>query len=158
MKEFCDAYNLKNLVTEATCFKNPSNPSSIDLILTNRVRSFMNTITLETGLSDHQKMTISVLKTFVPKQAPIVIKYRDYRKFNSQNFRHDLHNNLLNITDETCFDNFESTFKDILNKHAPIKTKNVRANNAPFMNKTLSKAIMTRSRIKNKFHNNPNNV
>ena len=121
MKEFCDTYNLKNLVTEATCFKNPLNPSSIDLILTNRIRSFQNTITLETGLSDHHKMVITVLKTFIPKRTPILIKYRDYRKFNSQNFRQDLQNNIANISDEICYDIFESTFKEILNKHAPHK-------------------------------------
>ena len=34
----------------------------------------------------------------------------------------------------------------------------MRANNAPFMNKTLSKAIMTRSRLKNKFHKNPSDT
>ena len=68
LKEFCDKYNLKNLVTETTCFKNPLNPSSIDLILTNRDISFQNSITMETGLSDHHKMIITVLKTLVPKQ------------------------------------------------------------------------------------------
>ena len=26
MREFCDTYNLKNLVNELTCFKNPQNP------------------------------------------------------------------------------------------------------------------------------------
>ena len=130
-------HNLKNLVTDATCFKNPLNPSSIDVILTNKARSFQHTITVETGLSDHHKMTISVLKIYVPKQNPMLIKYRDYRKFNSQNFRHNLQNELFNITDHTCYDMFESTFKYILNKHAPLKTKNVRANNAPFMNKNV---------------------
>ena len=39
----------------------------------------------------------------------------------------------------------------ILNRHAPMKEKLVRANNSPFMNKTLNKAIITRSRLKNKF-------
>ena len=34
MKEFSDTYNLKNLIKEPTCFKNPLNPSLIDLILT----------------------------------------------------------------------------------------------------------------------------
>ena len=57
MKEFSDTYNLKNLVNEPTCFKNPLHPSSIDVILTNRFKSFQNTITIETGLSDHHKMT-----------------------------------------------------------------------------------------------------
>ena len=39
MKEFCEAYNLKNLVEEPTCFKNLLNPTCIDLMLTNRPRS-----------------------------------------------------------------------------------------------------------------------
>ena len=37
-----------------------------------------------------------------------------------------------------------------LNKHAPMKTKYLRANNSPFMNKELTKVIMVRSRLKNK--------
>ena len=35
MKKFCDKYDLENLIKEPTCFKNPNNPSSIDLMLTN---------------------------------------------------------------------------------------------------------------------------
>ena len=34
----------------------------------------------------------------------------------------------------------------------------MRANNAAFMNKTLSKAIMNRSRLRNKYLKHPNNV
>ena len=33
----------------------------------------------------------------------------------------------------------------------------MRANNAPFINKTLSKGIITRSRLKTKYHSSPNN-
>ena len=35
LNDFCDIYNLKNPVKEPTCFKNPDNPSCIDLFLTN---------------------------------------------------------------------------------------------------------------------------
>ena len=35
---------------------------------------------------------------------------------------------------------------DEFNKQAPMKDKYVRANNAPFMNKILSKAFMNRTR------------
>ena len=42
MPEFCDTYNLKSLIREPTCYKNPENPSCIDLILTNRPCSFQN--------------------------------------------------------------------------------------------------------------------
>ena len=68
-KELCEMYNLKNLIKDTTCSKNPSNPSSTDVMLTNRPRSFLNSTTTEPGLSDHHKLTISVLKTFFQKQA-----------------------------------------------------------------------------------------
>ena len=42
MSEFCGVYNLKSLIREPTCYKNPENPSCIDLILTNRPCSFQN--------------------------------------------------------------------------------------------------------------------
>ena len=34
--DFCQIYGFKNLVKEFTCFKNPSNPSCIDFIFTNK--------------------------------------------------------------------------------------------------------------------------
>ena len=40
LNDFCDINNLKNLVKEPTCFKNPDNPSCIDLFLTNRQELF----------------------------------------------------------------------------------------------------------------------
>ena len=64
MNEFCDVYSLCNLITEPTCYKNPLNPSSINLMLTNKIRSFLNSQVIETGLSDHHKMTITVLRCF----------------------------------------------------------------------------------------------
>ena len=42
MKDFCDIYSFKNLIKEPTCFKNPTNPKCIDLMLSNRHRSFQN--------------------------------------------------------------------------------------------------------------------
>ena len=47
--------------------------------------------------------------------------------------------------------NFETLFMIILNKHAPLKKKYIRANNSPFMNKTFCKAIMSRSKLRNKY-------
>ena len=40
MKEFCEVYNLQNLIKEPTCFKSIQNPTSIDVILTNRSKNF----------------------------------------------------------------------------------------------------------------------
>ena len=44
----------------------------------------------------------------------------------------------------------------LINKHAPMKEKLFRGNNAPFMNKTLSKAFMKRSKLKNTYNKFPN--
>ena len=60
--EFGEIYNLENLVNKPTCFKNPINPSCIDLILTNWKDSFQKTIILETGTSDHHNMIVTTLK------------------------------------------------------------------------------------------------
>ena len=49
LNDFCDIYNLKNLVKEPTCFKKPDNPSCIDLFLTNRSRTSQCTTTIETA-------------------------------------------------------------------------------------------------------------
>ena len=46
---------------------------------------------------------------------------------------------------------FEQVFLEILEQHAPIKKKTVRFNNKPYMTKTLRKAIMRRSALRNKF-------
>ena len=43
---------------------------------------------------------------------------------------------------------------EVLDKHAPLKKKTLKANNSPFMTKQLRKMIMNRSRCKNKHFKN----
>ena len=52
-------------------------------------------------------------------------------------------------------DNFFEICHTVLNTHAPKKKKYIRGNNKPFMTKTFSKAIMQRTRFRNKFLKNP---
>ena len=153
MKEFCDIYSFKNLIKEPTCFKNPANPKCIDLMLTNRHRSFQNSCVIETGLSDFHKMTVTVLRAFFKKAEPKVISYRDYKNFTNDNFRlllEELGGN-FDFTNETALDSFLDICREALNKTAPLKQKYVRANKSPFMNKTILKAIMKQTRLRNRF-------
>ena len=55
LHSFCDIFNLKNLIKSKTCFAG-AEVSSIDVLLTNKYRSFQNSSVLETGLSDHHLM------------------------------------------------------------------------------------------------------
>ena len=50
MKSFCESYGLTNLIKQSTCYKNPTNPTCMDLFLTSVAQYFQNTRVLETGL------------------------------------------------------------------------------------------------------------
>ena len=88
-------------------------------------------------------MTSTVLKTYFKKQPPEDI------------FRNELEQllparDLVNMSN----DSFENIFMTIFNKHAPLKIKYARANEGPFMIKDLSRAIMLRSKLRNKLNKN----
>ena len=53
---------------------------------------------------------------------------------------------------------FKETVNIILEKHAPTKKKYVRANQAVFITKSLSKEIMKRSLLRNKFLNTKSDI
>ena len=124
--------------------------SCIDFILTNSQISFLKTENLFTGLSDFHKLVISVFKTTFLKSKPKEIIYRDFKKFSGESFNEELS---LKLTNECVNDysSFENIFLDTLNHHAPVKKKLLRANHAPYITKTLRKAIMRRSNLQTKY-------
>ena len=77
------------------------------------------------------------------------INYRDYKNFDNEKFRSDICKMNLNTTD--LEGSMKTVFHIFNNKHAPIKRKYIRANEAPFMTKDLHKGIMKRSKLRNKF-------
>ena len=62
VQDFCESYSCKNIIKDNTCLNNPLKPSCIDLIITNRPKSFQNSVTVELGLSDFHKMTLTIMK------------------------------------------------------------------------------------------------
>ena len=157
MKAFCDNYNLTSLIKQPTCYKNPNNPTCIDLILSNTPRSFQSTCVIETGLSDFHLMTLTVLKKSFRKFHPRLINYRSYKNFSSEAFRESL---LEKLSKEIFENNDEGLQRfcninlQVLNQHAPQKIKYVRGNQMPFMTKQLSEEIMKSSRLRNNFLRN----
>ena len=49
LKGFCNLYSLTISINKRTCWKNPSKPSCIDLILRNRPKYFQNSSKIVTG-------------------------------------------------------------------------------------------------------------
>ena len=155
LRNFCDLYKLKNLVREPTCFKNPDNPSCIDLFLTNCSRSFQNTQVIETGLSDFHKMNLTVLKMFFTKQKHETIFYRNYKKFDNLKFKEALNRDLMkHDLNNTDYEIFHEIVLSILNAHAPLKKKHLRANHASFVTKEFRKAVMKNARLRNVYLKN----
>ena len=68
MEEFLYENNLNCIVNDKTCFKNPENPRSIDLFLTNFSNCFQNTSAICTGLSDFHKMIVTVQNIHLSRQ------------------------------------------------------------------------------------------
>ena len=148
LQHFIDTFSLERLVNEPTCFK--GSPSCIDLIITNRKSYFKNTCITVTGISDFHKLTAVSLKSQILKAPPKIKTYRNYKTFDENRFNEDLKSKLDSI-EKLDYPLFESIFISVLHIHAPVTTKQVRANNHQFMTKALRKAIMTRSRLKNAY-------
>ena len=55
-------------------------------MLTNTHHIFQNSLTIETGFSDFQKMTVDVLKIYFKKQDPKCINYQDYKNLSPGNY------------------------------------------------------------------------
>ena len=82
------------------------------------------------------------MRKCLPKSSNIVIT-----NVLNRIFLNELHHCLVS-TNINNYNEFENIFENILQRHAPLKTKYVRANNKPHISKNLRKAIMKRSQLK----------
>ena len=108
---------------------------------------------METGISDHHKMIVTVMKSHIVRLQPYKVQNRNYQGFSPDAFVNDLihadlgaalhHSKNANVV----YNDFCSRFRKVLDRHAPLKSKFIRGNQAPFMTKELSKGIITRSKL-----------
>ena len=149
LDSFLYQHKLKNLVKEKACFKNVSNPSCIDLLLTNSALSFQHTETVSTGLSDFHKLVLTVSKTNRKANQGKFIT-RNYKKFGYLKFNVDFKNAFAHEKIESCI-KFDEVFMKVLYRDGPLKNKILRANYLSYMSKTLRKAITRRSYLEKNY-------
>ena len=77
--------------------------------------------------------------------------YRDYKRFDQKKLETEMKLK-LNSQTNLSYSIFQAVFLEILNKIAPVKVKVLWFNNNAFMTKSLRKAIMLRSKLKNNFN------
>ena len=100
-------------------------------------------------------MVITVLKQTFQRSSPKDLVYRDYENFDRPTLRRELEKKLNQQINE--YRHFKQIFLEVLNAHAPIKRKLLRANHVPYMTKTLRKAIMKTSELEGKYVKNETN-
>ena len=149
MQNFCGTYHLHNLIKDPIYFKNPDKPWCIDLLLTNFPKPFLKSQTLETGLTDLHKSTLTVIKIHYKKQKPLVVTYRDYNNFSNETFRTESLSAMERYSNDSFF-GFRLEFIYLFGTHAPLKKRYIRANQKNAIDKELNEAIMDRSKICNK--------
>ena len=97
-------------------------------------------------------MIFTQMKLTFEKLPPRTISFRDFKNFVKTKFDDDLHKALI-CNPQTSYDygQFLQVFDNVLDKHDPLKKRLARGNQKPFMNKTLRKAIMHKSKLLNAF-------
>ena len=90
LSEFLFNNDSKNLVQQKTCFESINSRSCNDLFVTNTPRSFQNTITFSSGLSDFHKMILTISKTSFPEVRPRQNVYRKFKNFDLNNFKNEI--------------------------------------------------------------------
>ena len=104
------------------CYKSPSHPKCIDLILSKVRRSFQTTSVIRTGLSDFHLMALTVMrKSFFLKLTPRVINYSSYKHFSNEIFRESLSEKSQQklVNNDYGFEKFCNITLKIPDKYAP---------------------------------------
>ena len=140
LEEFCDTFNLTNLVKSKTCFMN-KHKSTIDLILINNLRSFQITNVTETGVSDCHKLITTFMKYYISRLRQKNVHYRSYKNFNEEKFLSDVKE--ADFSFKTS--NFDENYSDLTKVFSNIVNINV----------PLKKKILRGSRLRNRYFKNP---
>ena len=113
-----DIFSLTNLVTDSSCFRS-NKDSLIDLMLTDKLKSFYKSHSFVTGLSDCHKLIVSILRTSFQK-CPPKFESNILCDLDSRLIQGELHKNC-----EDPYTKMSEIFSEVLNYHAPLKQKSV---------------------------------
>ena len=125
LEEFCDTFNLTNLVKLETCFMN-NHKSTADLILTNKPRSLQITNVTETSVSDCHKLITTFMKSHISRLKPQNVHYRNYKNLNEEKFLSDVKEADFSFKTSNPDENYSvltNVFPNIVNMHAALKMR-----------------------------------
>ena len=100
-------------------------------------------------------MLITALKQSLQRSFSKDFVYRDYKNFDKLAFKRELYEKPNQQINE--YNHFQQIFLEVLNTHATMKRKLLRANHVPYMTMALRKAIIKRSELESKYSKNKTN-
>ena len=121
MKSFLQEHTFYNMMKQNTGFKGDGG-LCIDLLIKNSKFSFIKVNSFETGLSDHHQKIYTILKTKSEKFKPKKSTYKNFKQYDSDEFKLDIFNSMSAMR---IHEGFKNNFVLILDNHAPKKTKNL---------------------------------
>ena len=148
-------YGLDQLIKSPTRVT-PHSSTLIDLIFTSNLDNIVCSGVSHIGISDHS-LVYAYRKIAQPSpcSGPNHISFRNFKHFDTANFRSDIQHqqwdmaDLTNNPDDT-WSQWRKLFSAVCDKHAPLKTKRTRALRSPWINSEIKKRMRHRDRLKAK--------
>ena len=145
LSDTSDMFALSNLVKSATCFKSET-PTLVDVILTNKRKSFSGSLNFDIGCSDFHNLVAVASRMFGPKLQTRKIVYRSMKHFDDNSSRKHIESLPLHVCQ--IFDDIDDIhwaqnhmFMSVIVQHALLKTKFVKGKYLPYINSELRKTI-----------------
>ena len=119
----------------------------------------ISNITIHSGLFDHYAI-ITDMNLKKPKMPTICVSTRHWKNVIIQDLCFDIESQLENVNLEdgeldSCVNLFESTVRNILDNHAPLKTRTVKLQSeSPWFNDDIRAARKTRRQLERKWRDN----
>ena len=155
IKDVLDIHGMVNIVKEPTCYK-AIEPTLLDLVITNVSKRIVNIQCITNCLSDFHKMICFATRANAPCYIKRVIRYRSYKHFDNKTFQTDLLSAPFQVAE--MFDSVNDSLMytqqllvNVINNHAPMKSRVITYKEAPYMNDVLRKAINVKNHFKRKW-------
>ena len=155
IKDICDIYGLTNLIKDPTSHKGPIS-ILLDVILVSNPKRYVGVLNEKFDISDHHNIIGAATRRHAPFQKPKKIYYRSYKHFCENDYLNDIASAPFHVAH--VFDDIDDIawfhswlIRNVIDSHAPIKSKIMRKRSVPYMNSKLSKAQFARNMARNKF-------
>lgn len=150
LSEITETLQFEQIIKESTRITENSS-TLIDLLFSNRPNNIIKSGVDHVGISDHSLIYVH-RKISIPHNKPKVIRTRQYKHYNAENFRHDLgviFQEQLDMSDPNIlWNDWKTKFLAIADAHAPLVTRKVRSEYAPWLTNEIKNKIYLRDSLK----------